>query len=154
MSWPSRRPFRGLQLGQHRFDLLAPRLEKRRQLQIVAEGFDRFVDGKARNIGRDLEQNAAWLAEINRAKILSVELMGRPQAEIGDELLRHRRLAGVIRGAKRDVMHRTAAEPAGQKTLCFADIDDAADRLAGAQAPKRSVPAAVLESQNVGQYSS
>ena len=129
-------------------------LEKRRQLQIVAQRFDRLVDGKARRVGRDFEQNAARLAEINRAKILPVELMGRPQAEIGDELLRHRRLGRVVGGAKGDVMHRTAAEPAGQKTFRFADIDDAADRVAGAEAGKCSVTAGVAKSQNIGQHRS
>src|SRR6202034_1477118 len=152
MSRPSGRPFRGLQFGQHRFDLLAPRLEKWRQLQIVAERFDRLVDGKTRNIGRDLEQDAAGLAEVNRAEILPVELMGWPQAQLRDELLRHRRLARVVGGAKRDVVHRTAAEPPGQESLRFANIDDAADRFAGAEAPKGSVAATVLEPQNISQH--
>jgi hypothetical protein len=61
---------------QPRFDLGAPRFQKRRQRQFLAERLDRLVGGKARSVGGDLEQDAVGLAEIKTAKIKPVDLAG------------------------------------------------------------------------------
>jgi hypothetical protein len=69
---------------QHALDLLATRFEKLRQLQIPTKGLDRLVDRKSRKIGRDLEQNAARLAEVDRAEVLTVLLFRRVPAVCAD----------------------------------------------------------------------
>lgn len=50
-----------LQVG---LDLRAPGFEEGREREALAEGFQRFVDGKARAVGRDLEEIAARLPEV------------------------------------------------------------------------------------------
>ena len=88
---------------------LAMRLEEARQLQMLAERLDRLVDGEAGDVGGDLEQHAAGLAEVDRAEVVAVLLLGRMHAVLAHELLRHRGLLGIVGGAERDVMHRAAA---------------------------------------------
>src|SRR5262245_43517467 len=70
----SQRRKRGLDLG-------AARLVPGRQLERGAERLLGLVDGEARAVGRDLEQDAARLAEIDRVEIVAVDLGGRRQAQ-------------------------------------------------------------------------
>ena len=46
------------------FDLRAARLQERWQRQFFPKGFHRLVGGKARSVGRNLEQDAVGLAKI------------------------------------------------------------------------------------------
>jgi len=108
----------GVQASSGRTASISPaaRLQEGRQFERLAERRQRFVDGKARNIGRDLEQDMARLAEIDGAEVVAVLLLGRADAVVVGELFDHRRLRHVIGRAKGDVMDRTRALPAGQKT--------------------------------------
>src|SRR5258707_15090203 len=89
-----------LENGQQALDLLATRFEKVRQLQVPTKGLDRLVDRKSGNIGRNLEQNTAGFAEVDRAEVLAVLLFGRMSAVCADQLLGHLRLLYVVRSAK------------------------------------------------------
>ena len=55
-------------------DLLALAFQERRQRKLLAELVHRLVGGEARAVGRDLEQDAIRLAEIERAEIEAVDL--------------------------------------------------------------------------------
>src|SRR5258707_7278266 len=126
---PPRR--RLLQNGQLALDLLATRFEKVWQLQVPTKGLDRLVDRKSGNVGRDLEQNAAWFAKVDRAEVLAVLLFGRVPAVGADQLLGHLRLLYVVRSAEGDVMHRTASLVPPQNSRGFVDVDHAAFHVAG-----------------------
>src|SRR5918911_1151675 len=63
---PSRRA-RVRQRRQHRLELLAQVLERGRQREPLAEVLERLVGGEAGADGRDLEQDAARLAKVDRA---------------------------------------------------------------------------------------
>ncbi len=56
--------------------------EKVRQFQGFAERRGRLVHGEAGLVGRDLEQNMAGFAEIDRAEIVAVLLLGRLEAVV------------------------------------------------------------------------
>src|SRR5258707_10215293 len=73
VSPPRSRPL-SRQTGQRGFDFSAAGFEESWQLEFGSQVFHRFIDRKARLIGRDLEQNAARLAEIDGAEILPVLL--------------------------------------------------------------------------------
>src|ERR1700722_13945045 len=68
-------------------DRCAARLQERRQRQFFAERFHRLVGGEARSVGRDLEQDAVGLAEIQAAKIKAVDRTGVADAEFVQPLL-------------------------------------------------------------------
>src|SRR6266849_3606357 len=80
-----------LQGRQRALDLGAPFFVPRRQLERGAEARLGLVEREARILGRDLEQHAAGLAEIDRAEIAAVDLIGWPQAEAAHRV-RHGRL--------------------------------------------------------------
>ena len=61
-------------------------LEEARQLQRLAERGQRLVGSEARIVGRDLEQDATGLAEVDRAEIVAILLLGRVQAMMLGEL--------------------------------------------------------------------
>ena len=63
------------------------RFEKLGSFNVPTEGLDRFVDRKSGNVGRDLEQNAARFAEVDRAEVVAVLLFGRVLAVGADQLL-------------------------------------------------------------------
>ncbi len=48
------------------------RLEPRRQLEMGSQSLCWLVYGEAGEVGRDLEQNSAWLAEVDRAEVLAI----------------------------------------------------------------------------------
>jgi hypothetical protein len=58
------------------------RLEEPRRLQVPSKGVDRFVDRESGNIGRDLEQNVAGLAEVDRAEIVAFLLVDSDDVEL------------------------------------------------------------------------
>src|ERR1700731_2229627 len=84
-----------LQRWQRLLDLSALFLVPRRQLQAGTETRLGFVECEAGIVGRDLEQHAAGLAEIDRAEIAAIDLIGQAQAEAAHRL-RHR---GPVGGA-------------------------------------------------------
>ena len=71
---------RARQRRQPRLDLRAQVLEVRRQRQLLAERLERLVGGEAGAERRDLEQDAARLAEVDRAEAEAVDHRRRPPA--------------------------------------------------------------------------
>src|SRR3954465_9323855 len=140
------------QIRQNTLDLLALPFEEARQLEVTSQRRDRLVDGEAGDVGRDLEQHAAGLAEVERAEVVAVLLVGRADAMVLGELAPHRELRLVVGSAERDVVHRTGALRAAEELAGHADIDDAADlapvRL---EADGRTLAAEFREAEHVGQ---
>ena len=68
---------RVLDRAQVRFDLVAQVLEVGRQRELLAEVLERLVDGEAGADRRDLEEDAARLAEVDRAEVEAVDLRRR-----------------------------------------------------------------------------
>src|SRR5258708_20128144 len=95
-------------------------------------------------MGRDLEQNVAGFAEVDRAEVLAVLLFGRMPAVGADQLLCHLRLLYVARSAEGDVMHRTAPLVPSQNSRGFVDVDHAAFHLARPSAPDHPPSTATL----------
>src|SRR5882757_7776417 len=93
---------------QPRLDLGAPRLEKRRQRESFAQRLHRLVGSKARAVGRDLEQDAVGLAEIEAAKIEAVDLaaVGNPHFV---QPLRPGLILRLVGRAERDMVHAARA---------------------------------------------
>src|SRR5213080_3390375 len=114
------------QIRQNTLDLLALPFEEARQLEVTSQSRDGLVDGEAGDVGRNLEQHAAWLAEVDGAEVVAVPLLGRVQAVIACELLRHLALLGVVGRAEGDVMHGAATLVPAQKALGLVDVDNAA----------------------------
>ena len=92
------------------FHLGAPAFEKFRQLELVAKRCRVLIDGKARTVGGDLEQDAARLAEIDGPEVIAILLFRHAHAMIGFELRRHRGLRRIIARPESDVMHRARAQ--------------------------------------------
>src|SRR6516162_8463371 len=86
------RPF---QNGQDVFDLLSTRFKKLWQLQHPTKCFDQLVNGETGNVGCDLEQDAARLAEVDGTEVVAVLLFGWTLVHT-DELLRHLRLLCIV----------------------------------------------------------
>src|SRR3954469_558642 len=59
--------------SQVRLDLFPEVLVVRRQRELLAQRLDRLVDGEARAEGRDLEEDAARLAEVDGAEVEAVD---------------------------------------------------------------------------------
>src|SRR3984893_8820158 len=115
-----------LQRRQRRLDFLAARFQETRQLEVTAERGYRLVDGETGVVGRDLEEDAAGLAEVDRAEVLTILLFGRLQAMLVTKPRGHCGLCGIILGAKRDVVYRATAHGAPQEALGLMKIDDTA----------------------------
>src|SRR5262249_31160903 len=75
-----RRSFNLLDQRKRGLDLAATRLQKAWKLELAPEAFHRLVHREAGLVGRDLEQDSARLAEIHRAEVIAVDLLGRHQA--------------------------------------------------------------------------
>ena len=69
---------RAAQHRQRRFDLRAVRLEPGREHERLAQMVERLVGGEARPFGRELEQHAARLEEVDRLEPEPVDHLGRP----------------------------------------------------------------------------
>jgi hypothetical protein len=82
-----------------------------RQLEARAELVQGLVGGEARRVGRDLEQDAAGLAEVDRVEVLPVDHGRDVEAEGGDALAPFA-LDLPRLGAERDVVDRAGALPA------------------------------------------
>jgi hypothetical protein len=144
---PSNSRLRGIEWRQNGFDFFAAWFKKRWKLQIATQRIERFIDREARLVSCNFKENPAGFVEIDRPKILAIDLLGRPKAMVRDELVRHLRLSRVICGAECDVMNRALAKPAGKKPLRLAYVDVAADRFTGTEANKLTVFAGLVESR-------
>src|SRR6185437_2379015 len=89
-------------------DLSAATFEKWRQRKLLAEGLHRLIGRKSRPVGGQLEKDSVGFAEVETAKIVSVNLAAVTDAESAQAVG-----PGVIfifrRHAERDMMH-----PAGR----------------------------------------
>ena len=122
-------PLRGGSLGErHRrqpsLDVLALRLEPGRQLETGAKLAEVFIGHEPRAVGRNLEQHAAGLSEIDRAKVLPVEHSGDIQAGLGYGLPPFELLL-FISGPKSHVMDCPAAYAALRQWIGLArEVND------------------------------
>src|SRR4029077_1697465 len=118
-------------------ELLAPDLEPGRQAERRPELLRRLVDGEPWPVGRDLEEDAAGLAVVDRLEVPAVDHRGDvaagPQQQLAPALLRVR----VLR-APRDVVDRAGRFPALGAFGRFDDVDDGV-RSAGAGGEARAV---------------
>src|SRR6516164_11448473 len=69
------------------FDLLSLRFQPGRQHQCFAQRILRLVDRKSWRIGGELEENASWLKEIDRAKIDAISNRRHIQICVNQSLL-------------------------------------------------------------------
>src|SRR5213079_2854986 len=74
------------QRRQDRLDLVAQVLERRRQRQALAEVLERLVGREARAERRDLEEDAARLAEVDRLEVEAVDDRRHVRAGLGHAL--------------------------------------------------------------------
>src|SRR5712692_5379032 len=88
---------------QVELQVLAPPFVLGRQLQRRAERVGRLVDREPRLIGRDLEEDAARLAEINRTEVLALDDRRHVAAGL-DQHLSPVQLVGVVAGTPGHVM--------------------------------------------------
>lgn len=80
-----------------------------RQFQNFTELFDWLINRKPGRIGSAFKQHPAWLAEVDRMKVIAVWHIGDTQARRAQRCLVIP-LGGVIRDAKSDVTDRTGPE--------------------------------------------
>ncbi len=92
---------------QPRLDLLALRLQERRQHELFAELVHRLVDAEARAVAGDLEQDAVRLAEVEAAEPEAVHLAGVRHAQLVQPV--GPAVVLGIRRAERHVMHAARA---------------------------------------------
>src|SRR5262245_31498622 len=108
------------------FDLVAMGFERLRQLEGPAELIGGFVYGKSGDVCCDLEQDPARLAEIERAEIAAVLLLGGADAVVRRELPHHGELLGILGGAEGDVVHRARAQTTRRGRAGAPQVDDGA----------------------------
>src|SRR5204862_1848509 len=95
-----------------------------RKRELLAEVRERLVDREAGADGRDLEQHAARLAEVDRLEVEAVDDWRRMAAR-GDHALAPRLLLVRLAGP-RDVMHRPGALEAALRRRVVVDVEAAA----------------------------
>src|SRR3981081_3660690 len=90
--------------------------------------FDRFVYREAWTFGRNLKQDAAGLAKIDRMKIKAIDHWRNVDTELG-QLFAPAQLFLVVRAAKRDVMHRAGGVNSALSPRAFNQIQLCASRF-------------------------
>ena len=111
----------------------------RRQLEMRAELGLGLVGSEARRVGRDLEQDAAGLAEVDRLEVLPVDHGRDVETERGDALAPFA-LDRLGLGAERDVVDRARALPADGRGIRADQVHDEPRPPAGERKRRRSVP--------------
>src|SRR4051794_27096196 len=106
--WPAR-PSTGLQRLERGFDLAALRFEERRQREGFAEVLDRFIGREAGAVRRQLEEDAAGLAEVEAAEIEPIDRAARSHAQLGQVF---EPAVVILKSwhAKRHVVHAAGAQ--------------------------------------------
>src|SRR2546423_12347165 len=99
-----------------------------RERQLLAEVLERLVDGEARAEGRDLEQAAARLPEVDRAEVEAVDDRRRVRAALRDALLP--RFVLVLGRGPGDVVNRARAGDPGLARRLVVRVPGAALRAA------------------------
>src|SRR5262249_36107439 len=65
--------YRGFDRSQPRLDLSSPWLQEWRERQPLAQAFERFVGSESRTVGRDLEEHASRLPEVNGREVEAID---------------------------------------------------------------------------------
>ncbi len=89
-------------------------LQEGGQRQPLAQRLHGFVGREARDVGRDLEENAVRLPEVERAEVIALHLAGVRHAE-ALHTLGPSREAVVVGRAEGDVVHAAGAFAAGRR---------------------------------------
>src|SRR5205085_6375470 len=110
--------------GEHRLEALAQVLERGRQGEPLAEVLGRLVGREAGADRGDLEEDAARLAEVDRAEVEAVDDGRRGRA--GVERALPPRLVVVHRRGPRDVVDRARAAHAALGGRRVVDVEAAA----------------------------
>src|SRR5215203_3272900 len=100
-----------LKRRQKRRDLLAVRFQPGRQHEVAPQLEQRFVNGEAGRVRRDLEQHTAWLAEVDGLEVLAIQNLGDGDTsghEFGLPDLHGREVGGP----EGDVVDRSSSLPA------------------------------------------
>src|SRR5437763_8001859 len=128
----------------------------RRQHQMRAKLAWRFVSREAGWVGRDLEQDPARLAEVDRVEILPVD-HGRHVETGGFDPLAPFPLCGVVLGAESDVVDSARALAADRARVGTHEIHDRSP-AAGGRAEAQALHAAMslvscgLVAENIAQH--
>lgn len=118
---PAASVFQLVERLQPGLDSGAARLQEGRQRKRLAHRLERFIDRKAGCIRGDLEQVAARLTEVERAKIVSFDLTrGRDAKAV--HMLRPVADRGRVGHAEGDVMHRARALPGDGQAGLHGDV--------------------------------
>ena len=94
---------------------------------MCTEFFQVFVQRKTGRLGRDFEQHAAGLAEIDGMKISAIHHWRDVVAEI-DETLAPLKLFDIVLRSKSNMMHRTGGDPAHRGVGLTKQVDNFAGR--------------------------
>src|SRR5215831_696875 len=94
--------------GKSSLDVSAIRLFPGRQLQLLTKSFERFVHEKSWRHGRNLEQYAARLTEIDGREVLPIEDLRHLQPA-SHQLFTNGELIAGSRDRKRDMVHGAQA---------------------------------------------
>src|SRR6266487_5015655 len=94
---------------------------------MCAEFLQFFVQRKTGWLGRDFEQHAAGLTEINGVKISAIHHWRDVVAKI-DEMLAPLKLFGVVLRSKSNMMHRTGGDAAHRGVGLTKQVNDSARR--------------------------
>src|SRR5579884_1475545 len=103
-------------------DLGAVRLEEGRQGERLAEVRGVLVGGEAGTVGGDLEEDAAGLAEVDRAEVETVNHRGGTQAGVRQALAPGAVLV-VVGGAEGDVVDAADADAAAAQVGALLEVD-------------------------------
>ena len=123
-----RASFRYPKRRENALEAVALRLVALGQLGVATKRFLRLVDSETRWFRGDLEEDAAWLAEVDRRKVLPVDhrcylKTGFPQAFAPGALLL------PVAGSEGDIMDSSRALPPDRSAVVSHEVDDAAWRL-------------------------
>src|SRR6266481_5273891 len=94
---------------------------------MLTKFFHLLVQGETGRLGRNLEENATGLSEINRMKISPIDHWRRIVAEI-DEMLAPLELFGIVLCAKRNMMNRTGGDASRSGVGQTKQVNDSARR--------------------------
>src|ERR1700687_4189844 len=119
----------GMNRRQLRLDFLAVRLEPWREHEVLAERGWIFVDRKSWSVGRELEEYATGLEEINRFEPEAVDDFGGPASRTLDPVT-YFQLGIDVGYPPRDVMYTASAPPAAISVGDLLNLEVASGRAA------------------------
>src|SRR5436190_5531320 len=94
---------------------------------MLTEFFHLLVQDETGRLGRNLEENATGLSEINRMKISPIDHWRHIVAKI-DEMSAPLELFGIVLCAKRNMMNRTGGDPSRSGVGQTKQVNDSARR--------------------------